>query len=64
MKNALVQMHAATTARLSGDRGQGSLEYIGILLVIAVVVAALVTAVSGLDLGGRISTALSEMFAG
>ena len=48
MTVTLVRLHTLATSRLKGDRGQGSLEYIGILLVIAVVVGALVTAIDGL----------------
>lgn len=62
MTVTLVRLHTLATSRLKGDRGQGSLEYIGILLVIAVVVGALVTAIDGLALDGRIGDALASMF--
>lgn len=62
MTDKLIRLQTIATSRLRGDRGQGSLEYIGILLVIAVVVAALVTAVTDLDLAGQIGEALSSMF--
>lgn len=45
-----------------GTDGQGAIEYIAILLVVAVVVALCIAAFSGVDLGGRLSAVVDKIF--
>jgi len=43
------------------DEGQGTLEYIGIVVIAALLVGAIFTAVSGADIGSVIADKLSEI---
>jgi len=43
------------------DLGQGTLEYLGIVIVAAILVVALVTAFNHFDLGSKISTQLDKI---
>ena len=49
-------------ARLHDDRGQTAAEYVGILLIVATLVALVATSGIGAELGRRISEALTELF--
>jgi hypothetical protein len=48
-------------ARKNGDAGQGSLEYIGAILVAAAVVGVVIAAASDLDIGSAFSDALEAI---
>ena len=51
----------ALEARINGDAGQGSLEYIGAILVAAAVVGVVIAAAGDLDLGTAFSDALDAI---
>ncbi len=51
-------------ARRSGDAGQGSLEYIGAILVAAAVVAVVIAAVAGIDVAGALQDAVTAVTGG
>ncbi|WP_380164477.1 hypothetical protein [Jannaschia sp. R86511] len=57
MTKHLVRFQSAMNSRLRGDAGQGALEYIGILIIIGIVVAA-VLVVFG-EQQGNINTAIT-----
>jgi hypothetical protein len=44
---AMARAHAAALTAHAGDRGQGTVEYVGLILLIAVVLAGVVKASSG-----------------
>jgi len=44
---AMARAHAAALTTHGGDRGQGTVEYVGLILLIAVVLAGVVKASSG-----------------
>ena len=57
MYSTLIEMYAVLTARLTvarNEKGQGTLEYVGIAVVAAILVGAVVDAVNG----GQITTAI------
>lgn len=43
------------------EKGQGTLEYVGIVIIAAALVAALVTAVNATSIGAKVSTKISEI---
>jgi len=47
-------IHAKVARRLSEERGQGSVEYVGLILMLATLLAGVVTAAKGLK-GGNIA---------
>ena len=53
-----VRIQKALEAR---EAGQGTLEYLGIVIVAAILVGALVGAFNTFDLGGKISTELAKI---
>lgn len=44
------------------EKGQGAIEYIGVLLVVAVVIGLVIAAFNGLDLGSKVSDAVDAIF--
>jgi Flp pilus assembly pilin Flp len=56
MTKHLVRLQTATFLRVNGDRGQGALEYVGLIIIIAVIAAAVITAFSTQE--GAIRTAV------
>lgn len=54
-KNRLDQ---ALTTR---DRGQGTLEYLGVIVIVAILVTAAVIAFNAFDLGGKITEQLNKI---
>ena len=53
MGHALLgRAHAALALRLGGERGQGTVEYVGLILLMAVVLAGVVGAAGKTDAGG------------
>jgi hypothetical protein len=54
-----VRMLKATEDR---DSGQGTLEYVGMLVAVAVIVAAVVVVLQGQDLGGKVTEAFNNVF--
>ncbi|WP_147525038.1 hypothetical protein [Cellulomonas timonensis] len=62
----MTRMFVATKIRLQKaleqrELGQGTLEYLGIVIVAAILVVALVGAFNSFDLGTKISTKLDEI---
>lgn len=58
MSDKLIELHATVLARLTlgtEEKGQGTLEYVGIVIVAGILVGAVVDALAG---GGVIKTAL------
>ena len=62
MTKHLVRLQVAATTRLNGDRGQGALEYVGIVLIIAVLVAAVIGIFQGqvTTITGRVTGAITK----
>lgn len=56
-------MHVLT-GRLKEERGATALEYVGMILVAAIVVGAVFTAINGVDVAGKVSTAVNEILGG
>ena len=46
----------------NNDRGQGTLEYVGIVIVIVGILAAVMAIVSKYDLAGKVETELNKFF--
>ena len=62
MSTKLLTMHLRVTQAGQGrERGQGTLEYVGMIAVAALLIAAVVTAFSGADLGGVVGRALDKV---
>lgn len=51
----------AVTAAPRDEKGQGTLEYVGIVIIAALLVTAIVTAIRGTDIGGTITTKINEI---
>lgn len=43
------------------EKGQGTLEYVGIVIIAALLVAAIVTAIQGADIGTTITNKINEI---
>ena len=48
--------------RANGDSGQTAAEYMGIIVVIAIIIAAIATSGIGGDIAGKITTKINEIF--
>jgi len=61
--NAKVRANQLREARLNGDAGQGTLEYLGIIVVAAILIVALITVFTGdaFNLGTLVETQLSKI---
>lgn len=59
--NTKVRAMKALEARLKGDAGQGTLEYLGIVVVAAILVVALIGAFDTFNLGDKISAQLTKI---
>jgi hypothetical protein len=60
------RVHAATTghsdlirSRLAGDRGQGTVEYVGLILLVSLLMVGMLAAMKGFS--GRQGTELAEL---
>ncbi|MFB4422276.1 hypothetical protein C5F59_014435 [Streptomyces sp. QL37] len=51
-------------ARADRDRGQGAVEYLGIIVVVVAIIAALLLTNIGSAIGGAITTKISELTGG
>ena len=56
----LLLVHLADPARRD-ERGQGTLEYVGMVAVAALLVVAVITAMKGADLGGWVTTQIGKV---
>ncbi|MBT0772637.1 hypothetical protein KIH74_27080 [Kineosporia sp. J2-2] len=50
------------TAADRRDRGQGTLEYVGMVVAVAVVIGAVVTAINAWNLPSHMTTIISDVF--
>lgn len=66
MTKHAVRFQHAMAARINGDRGQGALEYIGILIIVGVVVAAVIAIFQGQQgtITSAVSTAIQNFLSG
>jgi hypothetical protein len=46
----------------AGESGQGTMEYVGMLIAVAVVVAGVIAVLKGVDVGGAVSNAFNKAF--
>jgi hypothetical protein len=62
MTKHLVRLQVAATTRAAGDRGQGALEYVGIVLIIAVLTAGVIGIFNGQvsTITGRVTSAIAQ----
>lgn len=65
MNAKLIEMYAYLTARIATadrtEKGQGTLEYVGIAIVAAILVAAVVGAVTDSDIEGEITAQIKKI---
>ena len=63
MYDSLIKMYAVLTARLvaQDEKGQGTLEYVGIVVVAAILVGAVVDAINGGEITSAIKGKISEI---
>jgi hypothetical protein len=64
MYESLIKMYAVLTARVAtahDEKGQGTLEYVGIVVVAAILVGAVVDAINGGEITSAISNKISEI---
>lgn len=64
MYDSLIKMYAVLTARLTvsqDEKGQGTLEYVGIVVVAAILVGAVVDAINGGEITAAIKGKISEI---
>ena len=55
------RLHALASALRDGQRGQGTVEYVGLILLIAIVIGGVVTAAGGLHGGGIAQTVVGKL---
>jgi hypothetical protein len=55
------QVAAAEKLKARRDSGQGTLEYVGMIAVAAIIVVALITAASGFDFAGIVTKAIQKV---
>jgi len=64
MYDSLIKLFAVLTARVTvaqNEKGQGTLEYVGIVVVAAILVGAVVDAINGGEITSAISNKISEI---
>ena len=64
MTESLIQLYAVLTARMTvahNEKGQGTLEYVGIVVVAAILVGAVVDAINGGDITTAIKGKITEI---
>ena len=64
MTESLIKLYAVLTARMTvaqDEKGQGTLEYVGIVVVAAILVGAVVDAINGGEITGAIREKISEI---
>lgn len=66
MTKHLVRFQTSMNSRLRGDSGQGALEYVGILIIIGVIVAAVVLVIGDAedDITGAVGRAIEGFLSG
>jgi hypothetical protein len=58
------RIRVAKALEARGDAGQGTMEYVGMLIAVAVIVAAVAAVLKSTDLGGKVTSAFSSAFGG
>ena len=64
MTESLIKLYAVLTARMTvaqDEKGQGTLEYVGIVVVAAILVGAVVDAINGGDITSAIKGKITEI---
>jgi hypothetical protein len=64
MTESLIKLYAVLTARMTvaqNEKGQGTLEYVGIVVVAAILVGAVVDAINGGEITSAIKGKISEI---
>ncbi len=64
MYESLIKMYAVLTARVTvaqNEKGQGTLEYVGIVVVAAILVGAVVDAINGGEITSAIKGKITEI---
>lgn len=59
--SSMLAVTAARGDKRGDEKGQGTLEYVGIVIIAALLVTAIVTAIRGTDIGGTITTKINEI---
>ncbi len=59
-----LQVWAAQRVQGGRERGQGTLEYVGMVVAVAVVIGAVVVAINQWDLAGKMGNIISQVFPG
>lgn len=59
--NSTLRTVIARLDALDNERGQGTLEYVGMIIVAAILAVAVLTAVGSIDLGSVFSSAISKV---
>ena len=62
MARALIARVRPGRLRPRGDAGQGTMEYVGMLVAVALVVAGVIAALRGVDISGAVRNAFSKAF--
>lgn len=57
----MVSTVTSTATASKDEKGQGTLEYVGIVVIAALLVTAIVTAVQGADIGSTITSKIAEI---
>lgn len=62
----LTRLYITADARIrqalnSKDRGQGTLEYLGVIVIVAILVVAAIAAFNAFDLGTKLTTQLDKI---
>lgn len=64
MTESLIKLYAVLTARMTvaqNEKGQGTLEYVGIVVVAAILVGAVVDAINGGEITSAIKGKITEI---
>jgi hypothetical protein len=61
---ALLTLQARMVALRDEEKGQGTLEYVGMIIVAAGIVVAVLNAAGAIDLGGVFTRAINEVTGG
>jgi hypothetical protein len=64
MTESLIKLYAVLTARMTvaqNEKGQGTLEYVGIVVVAAILVGAVVDAINGGEITAAIKGKITEI---
>jgi hypothetical protein len=63
-KLVALRIRALKAFERKSDEGQGTIEYVGMILIAALLVVGVLTALKGKDLGGAVSRAVDSVLNG